>query len=97
MPTYVSLINWTEQGVRGFKETVQRAKEAEGLATKMGGEIKSIYWTVGPYDIVSVADFPDEKAATAYLLALGSRGNLRTTTLRAHTAEEMTEIIGKVG
>ena len=97
MATFVSLINWTDKGVAGFKETVARADAAKRAAEAMGGSIKEIYWTVGPYDIVTVADFPDDATGTAFLLALGSQGNIRTTTLRAFGAEEMTEIIAKVG
>jgi uncharacterized protein with GYD domain len=63
----------------------------------MGGTIKEIFWTVGPYDLVVVADFPDDASATAFLLALGSAGNVRTTTMRAYNAEEMSQIIAKVG
>jgi len=97
VPTYISLINWTDQGVRDFKQTVSRAEAATALADRMGGQIQHIYWTVGPYDIVTVADFPDDETGTAFLLALGSQGNVRTTTLRAYDAETVTGIIGKLG
>jgi uncharacterized protein with GYD domain len=97
MPTYISLINWTDQGISSFKETVARAKAAEELAQRMGGSITAIYWTVGAYDIVSIGEFPDDETGTAFLLALGSGGNLRTATLRAYNADEMTGIIGKLG
>jgi uncharacterized protein with GYD domain len=96
MPTFVSLINWTEQGVANFKDTVARSADARNAAAAMGGQIKEIYWTVGQYDLVTVAEFPDDETATAFLLALSSRGNLRTTTLRAFGADEMGRIIGKV-
>jgi uncharacterized protein with GYD domain len=95
MPTYVSLINWTEQGIRAFPETVKRAEAVADAAKRMGGSILSILWTVGKYDIVTVSEFPDDETATAFLLVLGSQGNVRTETLRAHTADEMTRIIGK--
>lgn len=97
MPTFVSLINWTDQGVANFKDTVTRSEEAKSAAAAMGGSIKEIYWTVGPYDLVTVAEFPDDATATAFLLAIGSRGNIRTTTLRAFGAEDMSQIIAKVG
>jgi uncharacterized protein with GYD domain len=96
MPTYISLINWTDQGVQNFKETVNRADSARQMAEGMGGTIKEFYWTVGPYDMVGIAEFPDDETGTAFLLALGSLGNVRTTTLRAYNAEEMTGILGKV-
>ena len=97
MPTYVSLINWTDQGVANFKNTVARADDAKRAAAGMGGTIKEIYWTVGSYDLVTVAEFPDDTTATAFLLALSSSGNVRTTTLRAFDAAEMSQIIAKLG
>ena len=97
MPTYISLINWTEQGVANFKGTVGRADDAKRAAAGMGGTIKDIYWTVGPYDIVTVAEFPDDASATAFLLALSSSGNVRTTSMRAFNADEMNEIVAKTG
>jgi uncharacterized protein with GYD domain len=97
MPTFVSLINWTDQGVAGFKDTIARAEDAKRAAAAMGGSLKDIYWTVGPFDLVTVAEFPDDSTATAFLLALGSRGNIRTTSMRAFGAEEMAQIIAKVG
>ena len=54
MPTYISLINWTEKGVAGFRDTVDRAEAGKALAAKLGGSLKEIYWTVGPYDIVAI-------------------------------------------
>jgi uncharacterized protein with GYD domain len=96
MPTYISLINWTEQGIRAGKETLDRASAAAALAESMGGKLKDTYWTVGQYDVVTVAEFPDEATGTAFLLAVGSQGNVRTTTLRAFNRDEVAEILQKV-
>ena len=97
MPTFVSLVNWTDKGVANFKDTVRRSEDANRAASGMGGSIKEMFWTVGPYDLVVIADFPDDASATAFLLALGSAGNVRTTTMRAYNADEMRQIIAKVG
>jgi uncharacterized protein with GYD domain len=96
MPTYVSLINWTDQGIRNVKETIQRADSAAELAQKHGGSLQ-VYWTVGPYDIVAIVEAPDDESATAFLLETGSLGNVRTTTLRAYDREEMSSILGRLG
>jgi uncharacterized protein with GYD domain len=96
VPTYVTLINWTDQGIRNFKDSTSRAKEAEELMGKLGVRLKSVLWTVGPYDIVTIVEADDEESATAALLALGSQGNVRTTTMRAYDAEEMSRIVGKL-
>lgn len=97
MPTYVSLINWTEKGVAAFADTVDRADLANQLMAKFGGSLKEIYWTVGPYDIVAVSEAPDDESATAFALTLGAQGNLRTTTMRAFSGDEMRGIIAKTG
>lgn len=97
MATFVSLISWTDQGIKNFRDTVSRADAASAAAEKMGGKIRDLYWTVGPYDLVAVAEFPDDETGTAFLLAIGSQGNIRTTTLRAFNKEEMAGIVAKVG
>ncbi len=97
MPSYVTLMNWTDQGVRTATETVQRRDQADALAQKYGARIEQVYWTIGPYDIVAIIEAPDDESATAMLLELGSQGNLRTTTLRAYDREEMSGIIQRLG
>ncbi|MEJ3744832.1 GYD domain-containing protein [Actinomycetes bacterium KLBMP 9797] len=97
MPTYISLINWTDQGIRSAKETNDRSRAAAELASRMGGELKTIFWTVGPYDLVAISEFPDDETGTAFLLAIGSQGNVRTTTMRAYNADEIAGILAKVG
>ena len=97
MPTYVVLMNWTDQGIRTVRETVQRREQADALAEKHGARIEQVYWTVGSYDIVAIVEAPDDESTTAMLLELGSGGNLRTTTLRAYDREEMSEIVQRLG
>ena len=97
MATFVSLLNWTEKGIKDFKDTVNRAHAAAELAEKMGGKLKDIYWTIGPHDAVAIVEFPDPETATAYLLNLGALGNVRTTSLRAFSEQEMVGIIAKAG
>jgi len=97
MVTLISLINWTDQGVRNFKQTTERAQAAMTVAEGLGGRITNIWWTVGPYDIVTVAEFSDDETGTAFLLALGAQGNIRTTTLRAFDTDQIQAIIGKIG
>src|SRR5918995_7490885 len=72
MPTYVTLMNWTDQGVRTVRDTVRRREQADELAQKHGAKIEQVYWTVGPYDIVAIVEAPDDESATSMLLELGS-------------------------
>ena len=97
MPTYIALMNWTDQGTRNVKDTVQRRDQADSLAQKHGASIDQVYWTVGPYDLVTILDAPDDESATAMVLELGASGNLRTLTLRAYDREGMLGIIERLG
>ena len=95
MPNYIGLISWTDQGIKAYANTVDRAEAAAQLATKFSGNLKQNYWTMGAYDFVGVFEAPDDESATTYALALSSLGNVRTTTMRAFDAAEMREIVAK--
>ena len=92
MPTYVVLINWTDQGIRNVKQTAERTDHGGDIAEKHGLKLKQAYWTMGPYDMVAVFEAPDDEAMSAHLLEIGSSmGTIRTTTLRAYDEQEMSE------
>jgi uncharacterized protein with GYD domain len=94
---FVILLNWTEQGIKNYKDTAKRADAFTELVKKRGGSVKGIWWTLGEYDIVGVTETPDDETATAILLELGSLGNVRTQTLRAFDRDEIQAIIAKTG
>ena len=97
MPTYVSLVHWTEQGIKNYKDSMRRAEDFSKLVESLGGRLREALYTVGEYDIVVITEFPDDETATAALLQVGSLGNVRTNTMRAFTADEMGGIIGRTG
>ena len=92
MSTFISLVNFTDQGIRNVKESPDRAEVFKGLATKLGLNIKSMYWTSGTYDLVIVTEGSDEGAMAA-LLSVGAMGNVRSQTLRAYSADEIKKVI----
>jgi uncharacterized protein with GYD domain len=96
MPHYIMLASFTEQGIRNVKDTIKRADAFRDLASGSGVTIKDIYWTLGQYDIVAIADAPDEMAMTSLGLALGKSGNVRTQTMRAFSQADMGSILSKV-
>ncbi|NES29376.1 GYD domain-containing protein [Micromonospora terminaliae] len=95
MPTYIALLNWTDQGIRAYKDTPKRADAFAAATQKVGAKLVNLQWTVGPYDLVAVVEAPDEETAAAALLQLGGAGNVRTTTMRAFSQDEMAGIIAK--
>lgn len=96
MPKYIGLFNWTDAGVRAAKDTVDRYEAARAMVASVGGSIESIHWTIGPYDLVAVVDAPDDETLSAVMLALASAGNLRGTTMRAFTKDEMASVVAKM-
>ncbi|HXZ09983.1 MAG TPA: GYD domain-containing protein [Paraburkholderia sp.] len=92
MATYIELVSWTDQGVRTAKDTCNRAKAFEESAGAIGVKVKSLFWTLGEYDLVITVEAPDDEAVTRINLMLAGQGNVRTRTLRAFNAEEMARI-----
>jgi len=96
MVTYVVLAKFTDQGVRNAKDSPKRADAYKQMAKTFGVTVKEILWTQGRYDVVTIVDAPDEAAAMSLSLSLGALGNVRTETLRAFSAGEMTKIVGNM-
>ena len=97
MATYVSLINWTQQGVQNFQDSLKRAEAFGQMVERHGGKLQQILWTIGPYDIVAIVEAPDDETYTAMALGVAALGNVRTTTLRGFNKDEFSGIIAKTG
>ena len=96
MATYIILIQFTDQGIRNIKDTVKRGDAAVAEAEKMGMKIVEDYWTMGVYDGVVVVDAPNDETMSAFMLKIGSLGNVKSHTLRAFRRNEMEEILAKM-
>ena len=97
MATYVSLVTWTEQGIKNFPDTIRRAEEFSRFVQGYGGKVREVLWTVGEYNLVQISEFANDEQATAAFLRLGSAGNVQTRTLRAFNSKEMDAIIHLTG
>jgi len=93
MATYISLVNFTEEGARHIRHTTERAKGLVNAAANLGIKVKDIYWTMGAFDAVFTADAPDDETMTAFAMSMASLGNIRTQTLRAFSVSEMSKIV----
>jgi uncharacterized protein with GYD domain len=96
MASYIALGTFTDQGARTVKDTTKRADAVKDMAGRFGVTIKSIHWTLGQYDVVTLCEANDDASATAFALALASAGNIRTQTLRAFSKDEMSAILAKM-
>jgi uncharacterized protein with GYD domain len=95
MASYILLATYTEQGLKGIKDTVKRTEAVRDMAKKAGLTMKESYWTLGQYDVVAVFEAPDDESMTAFALSVAKLGNVKTQTLRAFSGKEMGAILGK--
>ena len=93
MPTYISHIKLTHQGVTSIKEGPARLEAGKETLKAFGSELKAFYLTMGRYDLITISEDADEMAAAKVALAIGSAGNVTTETLRAFTEDEYREIV----
>lgn len=93
MPLYISLLTWTDQGARAAKDSVKRYEAATAAAKNLGVTIKDIWWTMGAYDAVTLAEAPDDATVSRFVIAIGAQGNVRTVTMRAYNRAEMERIL----
>jgi len=96
MPSYVCLIQFKDQGIRNIKDTVKRGDAAMAEAQKLGMNIVEEYWTMGAYDGVVIMEAPDDETMSAFILKMGSLGNVKGQTLRAFRRNEMEAILAKI-
>jgi uncharacterized protein with GYD domain len=52
-------------------------------------------WTMGAYDFITLLEAPDDETAASLVLRVAAAGNVRTTTMRAFDADQMTDIIAR--
>ena len=96
MAMYVSLLQFSDQGIRSVKDTTKRSAAATAEGEKMGVKITEALWTMGTYDLVLLLDAPDDETVSAFSLKLGSLGNVKSQTMRAFSREEMESLLAKI-
>ena len=93
MPSYVVLINYTDQGMRNVRDTVQRYESVRVIGEKLGIAVREWIWTLGPYNAIAIIEAADDATVSRFILFIGSRGNVRTVTTRAYNKDEMADIL----
>ena len=96
MPKYITLVNFTDQGIHNLKDSPHRADMFLEVADKAGAHVKEVYWTLGDHDGVLIIEAPDDETAAAVLLSLGSHGNVRIKTLRAFDWPEFQSVLDRI-
>jgi uncharacterized protein with GYD domain len=98
MATYIIFFGFTQKGIEKIKESPVRVGAARQIIQKMGGKVKDFYAPMGMtgYDTLFIVEAPDDETVARAVLAIGSKGNVRTTTVRAFTEKEYKKIINKL-
>ena len=96
MPTYISLLRWTQQGAAKAKDSPKRLDAGRKAFKKLGVEIKDTYLTMGRYDLVCILEARDDESVARALLTLGSQGNIQTETMKAWNEDEYRKITGSL-
>jgi uncharacterized protein with GYD domain len=96
MPMYINLVRWTDQGIRDIKEAPQRIDAFRKAVQAAGGKLTGFYLTMGKYDIVTIVDAPNDEAMANIALTTGSKGSVRTVTLKASTEDQFRAMVAKI-
>jgi uncharacterized protein with GYD domain len=96
MPTYVVLYKFTDEGAKHIRSTVERAGQVQQENEQKGFKVNGLYWTAGQYDMVAVVEAPDEQSMLAGLFNIAAAGNVRSETLHAFTAAELSPVLQKM-
>jgi len=93
MPTYIRLTNLTAEGFEEIQASASRTEQMKAMAEEMGGSIEDVYLTMGDFDFVSIAEFPNDEMYTQFALRFAERGVSDTRTLKALDEDEYLGIV----
>ena len=96
MPTYITLVNWTDEGIKNVKESPERLGDFKEVVQNAGGKVIGFYLTMGRYDMVVVTEGQSDEVVASQMLGTASKGAIRTETLKAFTEDEYRAIVSKV-
>lgn len=99
MASYLVQASYSKQGTAAMiKKPQDRAAAVRPVIERMGGKMQGLWLSFGEYDVVVIADMPDNISAAALAMAVGSSEGIsayRTTPLL--TAAEAMDAMKKAG
>lgn len=93
MPTYISLLEYTQDGIANIEDSADRLDQARELAANMDCEVAEFYLTFGRYDAMAVIDAPDDETAAEFILSVAKAGAISSETLKAFPEGEYRDIV----
>ncbi len=98
MGTFIIFFGFTQKGIEQIKESPSRVEEAKKIVQSMGGKVISFYGLMGMphYDTLLIVEAPDDEVVARAALLIGSKGNVRTTTVRAYNEADYKRVLGSL-
>ncbi|APE94895.1 GYD domain-containing protein [Halodesulfurarchaeum formicicum] len=93
MPTYIRLTNLTADGFAEIEQSASRTEQMKAMAEEMGGEIRDVFLTMGDFDFVTIAEFPNDQMYTQFALRFAEKGVADTETLKAIDEPEYLDLV----
>ena len=97
MPKYMIQASYVGDGLKGLlKEGGTKRRETVATVIEgMGGKLESLYYAFGDYDVVGIAELPDNISSAAFSLTVNSSGAIKAKTTVLITPEEIDEVSKK--
>lgn len=92
MPTYISHVSFTEQGIKDLKDAPNRIDANKKLWEESGGKLVAWYIVMGDYDALLISEAPNEKVMAEIAIKSSRRGRTRFKTYAAIPIEEFSEV-----
>ena len=98
MPKYMIQASFVGEGLKGLlKEGGTKRRDTVAQAIEgMGGTLESFYYAFGDYDVVGVADMPDNLSSVAFSLMINASGMINAKTTVLLTPEDIDQATKKV-
>ena len=95
MAVFITLWKYTRDGMVDIKHTPERYEAVKEIYKKNGGKLLEAYGLIGSYDVMTIAELPDEKALATAILQICSKGRVSAQTMTALQMNDFLEIIKK--
>lgn len=97
MARYITLITFTEQGIKTIKDWDKRVASSRERIERAGGRLIDVYLTLGEFDAVAISEAPNDDVALRTAIEYGLSGNGRSRTMRAFTSDEALRVVKQIG
>ena len=97
MPKFMVQANYVGEGVKGLLKEggTKRRETVEQVIKGMGGKLESFYYAFGDYDVIGIADMPDNVSGVAFSLMINASGLIQAKTTVLLTPEEIDQAAKK--